>query len=158
MLKDQPALNGNEIKDPEQDFDPNTNQPNVTFDFTDNGRQAFADVTRRIAERGAPERPARRRRNSPGRRPYSGHFAVVLDSEVKSRPIINFVENPTGIDGRTGAQISGIGDVQTAQDLARFLQIGALPVDLELISPDRRSRRRWGSRRSTRACRRGSSG
>ena len=32
----------------------------------------------------------------------SGHFAVVLDNEVKTRPIINFAENPDGIDGRTG--------------------------------------------------------
>ncbi|HEU4980950.1 MAG TPA: protein translocase subunit SecF, partial [Solirubrobacterales bacterium] len=49
-------------------------------------------------------------------------------------PIINFVENPSGIDGRTGAQISGIGQLDDAQDLAEILQIGALPIDLTLIS------------------------
>ena len=65
----------------------------------------------------------------------SGHFAVVLDNEVKTRPIINFAENPDGIDGRTGAQISGgFKDVFEAQDIATILQIGALPVDLKLIS------------------------
>ena len=58
---------------------------------------------------------------------YSGHFAVVLDDEIVSRPIINFVENPAGIDGRTGAQISGIGDLNEAQDLANFL--GSAPSD-----------------------------
>ncbi len=49
----------------------------------------------------------------------SGHFAVVLDNEVKTRPIINFAENPDGIDGRTGAQISGgFNSIEEAQDLA----------------------------------------
>ena len=65
---------------------------------------------------------------------YSDHFAVVLDNEIVSRPIINFVENPAGIDGRTGAQISGIGNLNEAQDLAKFLKIGALPIELKLIS------------------------
>ena len=65
----------------------------------------------------------------------SGHFAVVLDNEVKTRPIINFAENPDGIDGRTGAQISGgFTSITDAQDLATFLQIGALPINLKLIS------------------------
>ena len=34
VLKDRPALNGTEITNPQQQFDPTTNQPNVTFDFT----------------------------------------------------------------------------------------------------------------------------
>ena len=58
----------------------------------------------------------------------------MLDNEVVTRPIINFVENPAGIDGRSGAQISGNFSLQEAQDLAEFLQIGALPIELQLIS------------------------
>ncbi len=58
----------------------------------------------------------------------------MLDGEVVSRPIINFVENPGGIDGRTGAQISGSFSIQESQDLAENLRIGALPIDLNLIS------------------------
>ena len=46
----------------------------------------------------------------------------------------NFRENPDGIDGSTGAQISGGFTIQSAQDLAKILQIGALPIKLELIS------------------------
>ena len=65
----------------------------------------------------------------------SGHFAVVLDNEVKTRPIINYAENPDGIDGRQGAQISGgFNTVGEAQELATTLQIGALPITLKLIS------------------------
>ena len=41
---------------------------------------------------------------------------------------------PEGIDGRTGAQIEGIGDIKATQDLAESLRIGALPIELKLIS------------------------
>src|SRR4051794_16507771 len=132
-LKDKPALSGNDITNPEQGYAPTTNEPIVSFEFTGGGREAFQDVTRQIAQRGqasaigpvSPEEAAA----------LSGHFAVVLDNEVKTRPIINFAENPDGIDGRTGAQISGgFTGVQDAQDLATTLQIGALPINLKLIS------------------------
>jgi SecD/SecF fusion protein len=129
VLKDNPELSGKEIKNPEQNFDPQTNEPNVTFDFTDKGRNAFHDVTRRLAQRGQtnqiPGQPADASFQT---------FAVVLDREIVTRPYINFNENPDGIDGRTGAQISGSFTVQSAQDLAEFLKIGALPIDLKLIS------------------------
>ena len=58
----------------------------------------------------------------------------MLDGELQSRPIINFKENPDGIDGRTGAQISGNFTTTEAQDLAEVLRIGALPIKLALIS------------------------
>ena len=132
VLRDRPALSGDEIRNPEQQQDPNTNQPNVAFEFNDEGRKAFESVTREIAERGLNTAP-------PGTSPqqaadFSDHFAVVLDDEVVSRPIINFAENPQGIDGRTGAQIEGNFTIQEAQDLAQFLKIGALPIELKLIS------------------------
>jgi SecD/SecF fusion protein len=131
-LKDDPALSGTDITDPKQNFD-QFNQPNVTFGFTDKGRSAFQDVTRRIAQRGQAQAigPVSSQQASS----LSGHFAVVLDNVVQTRPIINFVENPDGIDGRTGAEISGgFNSIQEAQDLATILQIGALPIDLKLIS------------------------
>ena len=121
VLKDNPELTGDDIQNPEQNFDQN-NQPNVTFDFTDEGRVAFQNITRRIAQRGQESLGA----------PYA--FAIVLDGKIVSRPIIDYNENPDGIDGRTGAQISGSFTLQEAQDLATFLKIGALPVELKLIS------------------------
>ncbi|HEX5929099.1 MAG TPA: protein translocase subunit SecD [Solirubrobacterales bacterium] len=131
-LKDDPALSGTDITDPKQEFG-EFNEPNVSFGFTDDGREAFQQVTREIAQRGQAgafgpvgvEQAAE----------ISGSFAVVLDNEVKSRPIINFAENPDGIDGRLGAQISGgFTSATEAQDLATVLQIGALPINLKLIS------------------------
>src|SRR3954454_21943805 len=65
---------------------------------------------------------------------YSQHFGIVLDNQVFSNPIINYVDNPDGIDGRTGAQISGNFTIGSAQDLATILQTGALPVKLALES------------------------
>lgn len=131
-LKDQPALSGNDITNPEQTYGPN-NEPVVSFGFTDSGRDAFQEVTREIAQRGQSRAigPV----GGEEAEALSGHFAVVLDNEVKTRPIINFAENPDGIDGRGGAQISGgFQDIQEAQDLATTLQIGALPISLKLIS------------------------
>jgi len=131
-LKDDPALSGTEITHPKQESD-EFGQPNVTFKFTGSGRDAFQEVTRKIAQRGAQQAIGPAAGEEAAEK--SGHFAVVLDNEVKTRPIINFAENPEGIDGRTGAQISGgftsIGD---AQELASFLQRGALPINLNLIS------------------------
>jgi SecD/SecF fusion protein len=131
-LKDNPALSGTEITSPKQEVD-EFGQPNVTFKFTDSGRQAFQEVTRRIAQRGAAQAIGPTATQEAEAR--SGHFAVVLDNEVKTRPIINFAQNPDGIDGRTGAQISGgFTSNADAQELASFLQRGALPINLNLIS------------------------
>jgi SecD/SecF fusion protein len=110
VIRDRPSLSGDEITDPKQEQDPTTNEPNVTFDFTDSGREKFSEVTKEIAQRGLQNAPPGVGGDIELASQYSGHFAIVLDDEIKSRPIINFVENPNGIDGRTGAQISGIGD------------------------------------------------
>jgi SecD/SecF fusion protein len=135
VVRDRPSLSGTDIENPEQNSDPTTNQPNVTFDFTDDGQTAFQDVTRTIAQRGAAEAPPGICGTNPAAAAnLSDHFAIVLDNEVVSRPIIDFCENPDGIDGRTGAQISGGFTLQEAQDLAELLRIGALPIDLNLIS------------------------
>src|SRR5215211_3181060 len=132
VLKDRPALNGTEITNPEQQFDPTTQQPNVTFDFTGGGQSAFQQVTQKIAERGRASAPLGIAPNQAAA--FSQHFAIVLDNQVFSNPIIDFNENPTGIDGRQGAQISGNFTISSAQDLATILQTGALPVKLVLIS------------------------
>ncbi len=131
-IKDNPALSGTEITNPKQEFGEN-HEPNVTFGFTDSGRTNFHDVTRTIAQRG--QASAIGLAGGEEAEALSGHFAVVLDNEVKTRPIINFAENPDGIDGRQGAQISGgFNGLSEAQELAAFLQRGALPINLKLIS------------------------
>ncbi len=132
VIRDRPALSGTDITDPKPNFD-QFNQPDVTFGFTGTGRQEFSDVTKTIAQRGLQSAPPGVAGNSQLADQYSGHFAVVLDQQIKSRPIINFVDNPDGIDGRTGAEINGLTSGES-QDLAKILQFGALPVDLTQIS------------------------
>jgi len=132
VINDAPALSGKEIKDPKQNFDNGpgaSGEPIVTFNFTGKGQKAFQDTTRRIAQRGVSQQvPGQNAQNA------FQHFAIVLDNELVSRPFIDFNQNPDGIDGRTGAQISGGFTITSAQDLAKFLEIGALPIKLELIS------------------------
>ncbi|HEY5709210.1 MAG TPA: hypothetical protein VIS51_07420 [Solirubrobacterales bacterium] len=129
-LKDKPALTAVDIVDPRQEAD-ELGQPNVTFAFTAKGRVAFERVTREIAFRGQARASGRVSSREAER--LSGRFAVVFDHEVKTRPIINFAENPNGIDGRTGAQISGgFTSFREAKDLAAILRTGSLPVSLKL--------------------------
>ena len=142
VLHDRPALSGDEITDPKPGTD-QFNQPTVDFNFTDSGREAFSNVTADIAARGA-DACAQANGGAPcagissnDASNFSGSFAIVLDGELVSNPIINFVDNPDGIDGRTGAQISGV-SAQEANDLAEVLKIGALPIKLALISQSHR--------------------
>jgi SecD/SecF fusion protein len=132
VIRDRPALSGTDITDPKPSFD-QFDQPIVTFNFTDTGRTEFSDVTKAIAQRGLQNAPPGVAGNSQLADQYSGHFAIVLDQQIKSRPIVNFVENPNGIDGRTGAEINGL-SLDESQNLAKILQFGALPVDLTQIS------------------------
>jgi SecD/SecF fusion protein len=134
VIKDRPGLSGTDITDPKPNTD-SFGQPIVTFNFTDTGRKEFADVTRAISQRGLQNAPPGVAGNSSLADQYSGHFAIVLDQQIKSRPIVNFVENPDGIDGSNGAEINGLG-FQESQDLSQILQIGALPVTLDQISSE----------------------
>ncbi|MEX2253343.1 MAG: protein translocase subunit SecD [Thermoleophilaceae bacterium] len=130
VLEDDSELSGADIENPEPNTDQQTQEPIVTMEFTDQGRKAFAAATKREAERGAEQilPPGTPRENAFQR------FAITLDNQIVSLATIDFVENPEGIDGRTGAQINGIGDLKQTQDLAKSLRIGALPIDLQLIS------------------------
>ena len=139
VIEDDSELNGKEIKNPEQSFDPNTHAPLVNMEFTDKGREAFARVTKRIADRGRncetlagvdPKCPPQG--SSPEQ--FFQRFAITLDNRIVSLATIDYQDNPDGIDGRNGASIENIGTIQDAQDLAENLRIGALPIDLKLIS------------------------
>jgi SecD/SecF fusion protein len=121
VIEDDSELTGSDIKDPKQGFDPNTNAPNVSFDFTDRGKSAFKSVTKRIAQRGLLQ----------GSRQ---NFAITLDNQIVSIAYIDPGRYPEGIDGSNGAEISGVGTINDAQDLAESLRIGALPIELKLIS------------------------
>lgn len=129
ILKDDPGLLGRDIKNPEQNSNQNTGQPNVTFDFTSDGRKKWQKVTREIAQRGQAA-------VLPGVSPVAvaNHFAIVLDNKLISVPYIDPQQNPDGIDGSNGSEISGSFTIKSAQRLANLIKTGALPIRLELIS------------------------
>ncbi|MGZ6642242.1 MAG: protein translocase subunit SecD [Solirubrobacteraceae bacterium] len=131
VLKDQPVLNGNQIKNPEQNFDNGPGEsgaPNVTFDFTGKGASIWKKFTRQLAQRGQSQ--------SLGAGPNASnqHFAIVLDNELISVPQIDWQQYPDGIDPSGGSRISGGFTIQSAQQLANLLKTGALPIKLEAIS------------------------
>ena len=129
MIEDDTELSGTDIKNPKAATDQNS-QPVVTMEFTDKGREAFARVTKQIAERGSKIIP---QSGTPREQTFQ-RFAITLDNSIVSLATIDYVSNPEGIDGRTGAQIENIGSFQETNDLAESLRIGALPIELKLIS------------------------
>jgi SecD/SecF fusion protein len=126
VLKDNVALRGNNITNPQQSTDPNTSQPDVTFGFSGSGKKAFQDVTGQIAQRGSLVSGLGQSLNQ--------HFAVALDNQLITVPFIDYKQYPDGINGDNGADISGSFTISSAQDLANELRLGALPINLKLIS------------------------
>jgi SecD/SecF fusion protein len=122
-----PELTGNDLRlqGTQQDFD--RGQPIVTLEFDEDGGDKFHDITRELAQRG--RRVALTQgipQDNDSRQAALQRFAIVLDSEIRSFPTIDFVDNPDGIAGGR-AQITGLDDVAEARDLALVLQTGALP-------------------------------
>jgi len=120
-----PEMTGADLKldGTRQDFDTTTGQPIVTMQFTDDGADKFGRITREEAQRGALLS-----RTLGGGQKITQNFAIVLDRQIKSWPSIDWEQYPNGISGSNGAQITGIGDLEEARNLALVLQSGALPV------------------------------
>jgi len=105
-IEERVALAGERLSDARAGFDQRTSQPIVTFRLDNAGARTFAAITE--ANVGSP-------------------FAIVLDGEVLSAPVI---QEP--ITGGAG-QISGNLTAQQASDLAALLRAGALPAPLTVI-------------------------
>jgi preprotein translocase subunit SecD len=106
VVKKQVLVSGGDLTDAQPGFDQRTGEPIVSFKFNTSGARKFAQATTENV--GLP-------------------FAIVLDNEVISAPVIR--EPITGGQG----QISGSFTVQSANDLAILLRAGALPAPLTVI-------------------------
>src|SRR5688572_1425322 len=106
VIKRQVAVSGADLTDAQPGFDQRTSEPIVSFRFNSNGARRFAQISQENV--GKP-------------------FAIVLDNEVISAPVIR-----EAILGGSG-QISGSFGVQEANDLAILLRAGALPAPLTII-------------------------
>jgi SecD/SecF fusion protein len=122
VLKDDAALRGGDITNPQQSTDPNTRQPDVTFGFSSEGTSEFQNVTANIAHRGDLVSGLGQTLNQ--------HFAVALDNQLITVPFIDFKQYPDGISGDNGADISGSFTISSARALANQLRLSALPVSL----------------------------
>ncbi|WP_458760938.1 protein translocase subunit SecD [Afipia sp. TerB] len=106
VVKKQVLVSGADLTDAQPGFDQRTGQPIVSFRFNTSGARKFAIATTENVKQ---------------------PFAIILDNEVISAPIIQ--EPITGGSG----QISGNFTVQQANDLAILLRAGALPAPLTII-------------------------
>ncbi len=106
LIQRRILVSGDALVDAQPGFDQRTNEPIITFRFDTNGAQRFGQATQQNV--GRP-------------------FAIILDNEVISAPVIN-----EPILGGTG-QISGNFTVDTANDLAILLRAGSLPATWTVI-------------------------
>jgi SecD/SecF fusion protein len=132
-----PEMTGSDLnlKGTRQDFGTSgteSGQPIVLMQFTKGGAKRFHDVTRTLAERGKLRYSSA---GSPGGQEdnYAQQFAIVLDREIRSAPTVSFVQNPNGIPGNNGAEITGMSGISEAKDLALVLQTGALPYNFRQL-------------------------
>ena len=129
VLRDDVALTGNQITNPEASTGSDGSGPDVEFGFTSKGAKAFQDTTSAIAHRGA--------QLALGANKNYQHFATELDGQLLTVPQINYDQLPDGIvssGGSDGADITGNFTTQSASNLATQLRLGALPVNLRRIS------------------------
>ena len=125
VLRDHVALFGNEITNPQQSTD-QAGSPDVTFGFTGQGANAFQNVTSKIAHRGHLV--------SGLGQTLDQHFAVALDTQLITVPLIDFKQNPDGIPVVT-VRTSTAGSRPIHRSTWRSeLRLGALPIKLALIS------------------------
>ncbi|MBJ7458077.1 MAG: protein translocase subunit SecD [Thermoleophilaceae bacterium] len=127
VLRDNVAMSGDEVKSATVGTDGNGGGgPAVDLSFTGEGGDIFQKITAELHSEGSAE---------PTIGQKQGHrFAVVLDGEIVSLASINpnDASLSQGIAGGA-AQITGVTQKE-ATDIARQIDLGALPVQLELQS------------------------
>ncbi len=117
-----PEMTGEDLKLKGTRADFQNGQPIVTLEFTNAGGEKFHEITRTLAQRGRSQTQF-----AGGGQDLFQHFAIVLDSEIRSWPQIDFNDLPDGISGNN-ALIEGLDSPGEAKDLALVLQTGALPL------------------------------
>jgi len=108
VVEKRVVVAGDRLVDARQGFDSQRGEPIVEFRFDSIGAKEFGDVTKAYP-------------------PQTQRFAVVLDKQVITDPMIN-----EPILGGSG-QITGSFSVESANDLATLLRAGALPAPLKVI-------------------------
>ncbi len=105
------GLTGKYLQKSVLEFDQNTGLPEVSLQFNSDGGKLFAKITR----------------ENVGRR-----LAIFLDGDLKSMP--NIREEITGGNAVISGGFSGSAGIAEAKTLVNNLNLGALPIPIELIS------------------------
>lgn len=100
------GIMGKDLKRASLSFSQNTGEPEVAIEFTSEGKEKFAEVTKRLA---------------------GSQLAIFLDDLPLTAPVVQVPIE----DGQ--AVITGSFDRETANTLALQLNAGALPVSVEVI-------------------------
>ena len=106
IVWEESGLSGRDVAKAQLSFQQNTQAPIVLLSFNDKGKDLFGQITTENV--GKP-------------------IAIFLDGELISSPVVN---EPIK-DGQ--AQISGSFTIPEAKELVKNLNLGALPVPIELI-------------------------
>jgi len=93
------------------EFNSTTGEPSVALQFDSEGSDLFAKVTRDNVNR---------------------RLAIFLDGDIKSMPVIR--EEITGGKASISGGFMGSAGIKEAKDLVSNLNLGALPIPIELIS------------------------
>ncbi|MGQ0701608.1 MAG: preprotein translocase subunit SecD, partial [Gemmatimonadales bacterium] len=107
VLEDRPIITGQNLVNAQAEIDPLTNGPIVRFELDRSGGRRFgAETSRHVND----------------------YMAIILDDQVQGRPPVI----QSRID-RSGQITLGNRSLVEAEDLARTLRAGALPVPLKIV-------------------------
>jgi len=93
------------------EFNNTTGEPNVALQFNSEGSDLFSKLTRENVDR---------------------RLAIFLDGDIKSMPVIR--EEITGGKASISGGFMGSNGLKLAKDLVSNLNLGALPIPIELVS------------------------
>ncbi len=118
-----PQLSGDDLSPTGalEHVDPSTGAPVVAFQFTSTGAKLFHAITRDEAQRGQALGVVQ-------------GFAIVVDDQLYSAPVIDYNTYPDGIEPTGRAEITGLTTPAEAKQLAVVLHTGQLPVQFTVLS------------------------
>jgi preprotein translocase subunit SecD len=119
VLEDDAAMTSVDIESAKAVKDKATGATGIKLTFTDDGAEAYRQLTGAIAERGL-EAPAS----------GSPRHAITLDAQLLSLSAIDPATSPNGLDPDKGALIPAIGGAGRADLLAKLIDSGPLPLNV----------------------------
>jgi preprotein translocase subunit SecD len=119
VLEDDAALTSIDIDSAKPFKDPATGATGLKLTFTDDGAEAYRQLTTAIAQKGL-EAPAN----------GSPRLAIALDDQLLSLTAIDPQTSPNGLDPDVGAVVPSVGGPARAELLVKLIDSGPLPLNV----------------------------